>query len=62
MTTQRKHLAFRRHTLALRAIILVVVLSVPIALYTAAQAGNQPLLWVLIGIMISAMGLAAWIG
>jgi len=63
MEKQKQHIPFRRrHALPLRGIALAVVLSVPVAMYYAAQVGNQPLLWGLIGIMVLAMALAIWVG
>lgn len=52
----------RRHRLALQGAALVVVLSAPVALYGAAQAGNRPLLWGLLAIMAVAITLAVWVG
>ncbi len=63
MTEGDKRTSFRRkHSLALQGAALIVVLSVPVALYRAAQAGNRPLLWGLVAITAGAMALAVWVG
>ena len=52
----------RRHTLAFRGGVLVVVLSVPVILNNAARAGNHPLMWGMTGVMVLAMAVAIWAG
>lgn len=63
MKNQKNHPPLKqRYVLPLRGTALVVVLSVPLALYKAAQAGNHPVLWGLLGVMVLAMVLAIWAG
>ena len=63
MPEEEKRVSFRqRHRLALLGVVLVVVLSAPVGLYGAAQAGNRLLLWGLVAVMAGAMALAVWAG
>ena len=63
MKGRKNRISFRqRHRLALRGVALVVMLSAPVALYGAAQAGTCPLLWGLVAVMTVAMALAVWAG
>ena len=63
MDEQKARESFRqRHTLAVRGGVLAVVLSAPVILNNAARAGNHPLMWGMMGIMVLAMVVAIWAG
>lgn len=63
MANEEKGTSFRqRHRLALQVSALIAVLSAPGAMYSAAQAANRPVLWMIVGVVALAMLVAAWAG